>query len=48
MQLCPKTVFFKTAYQHKKYYFCASGCLQKFKKNPQKYDYSKRKNPHKF
>ena len=37
MQLSPKTVFIKTSYQGKQYYFCASGCLQKFKTHPQKY-----------
>lgn len=34
MQLSSRTAVTKTAYQNKQYYFCASGCLKKFKGNP--------------
>jgi len=37
MQLSAKTVLFKTSYNRKQYYFCASGCLKQFKRNPKKY-----------
>lgn len=37
MQLSPKTAVVKTAYQNKQYYFCASGCLKKFKASPGRY-----------
>lgn len=37
MQLSTKTVVFKKRYQDKLYYFCASGCLKKFKKDPRRY-----------
>lgn len=37
MQLSSKTAVTKTAYQGKQYYFCASGCLKKFKSNPGKF-----------
>lgn len=37
MRLSPKTAGFVYKHDHKDYYFCASGCQQSFKKNPQKY-----------
>ena len=37
MQLSPKTAVLKKHYNGKQYYFCASGCLQKFKLNPNQY-----------
>lgn len=37
MRLSPKTASYAKKYQGKEYYFCAAGCLDKFKKNPQKY-----------
>lgn len=37
MRLSPKTAGFATIYHHQHYYFCASGCLQKFKHSPDKY-----------
>lgn len=37
MQLSSKTAVVKTAYQNKQYYFCASGCLKKFKLRPGRY-----------
>lgn len=37
MRVSPKTASAATKYQNKTYYFCASGCQQKFKKNPHKY-----------
>lgn len=43
MRVSPKTASYAKKYKTKKIYFCAEGCLRKFKKNPQKY-LSKRKN----
>ena len=37
MRLSPKTAGFTADHQHHTYYFCASGCLNTFNKNPQKY-----------
>jgi len=37
MRLSPKTASYAYKYQNKNYYFCASGCLSKFKKNPKKF-----------
>ena len=37
MRLSPKTAGFTAQHQGHDYYFCASGCLNKFKKNPNKY-----------
>lgn len=37
MRLSPKTASFIEIFSGKKYYFCASGCLKKFKQNPGKY-----------
>lgn len=37
MQLCAKTCVLKKSYANKQYYFCASGCLKKFKLNPNQY-----------
>lgn len=37
MRLSPKTSGFSSAYQKQRYYFCASGCIKKFKENPEKY-----------
>ena len=37
MQLSPKTAVVKTAHRDRQYYFCASGCLKKFKANPGQY-----------
>lgn len=37
MRLSPKTAGFQTKYSGKDYYFCASGCLKKFKKDPDGY-----------
>lgn len=37
MQLSPKTAVVKTAHRGKEYYFCASGCLKKFKSKPGRY-----------
>lgn len=37
MRLSPKTAGFATSYKSQAYYFCASGCLEQFKKNPEKY-----------
>jgi len=32
-----KTVRFKAIYKNKTYYFCSAGCLETFKRNPEKY-----------
>jgi len=40
MRLSPKTASFAEKYNSHEYYFCASGCLDKFKKNPKKYAYN--------
>lgn len=37
MRLSPKTANFTSDYNRTQYYFCASGCLKKFVKNPAKY-----------
>jgi len=37
MRLNPKTAAFARVYKKQHYYFCASGCLEKFKDNPQKF-----------
>lgn len=37
MRVSPKTAGFVYDYQGKRYYFCASGCLEKFKKEPATY-----------
>lgn len=37
MQLSSKTAVVKTGYKGKQYYFCASGCLKKFKLRPGRY-----------
>ncbi len=37
MRLAPQTADFSWVYQKQRYYFCASGCLKQFKKNPDQY-----------
>lgn len=37
MRVSPKTAGFMHEHEGQKYYFCASGCLEKFKKNVEKY-----------
>lgn len=37
MRVSPKTASFHVSHQGKQYYFCASGCVSKFKKEPTKY-----------
>jgi len=37
MRVSPKTAAFAYKYKDQKYYFCASGCLEAFKKSPGKY-----------
>lgn len=37
MRVSPKTAGFAEEYSDQTYYFCASGCLEKFKKEPLKY-----------
>lgn len=37
MRLSPKTAAFAYKHNNHNYYFCASGCQDKFKKSPQKY-----------
>lgn len=37
MQVSTKTVVFKSKYNNKVYYFCASGCLKKFEEEQEKY-----------
>lgn len=37
MQLSSKTAVVKTGYNGRQYYFCASGCLKKFKMEPKSY-----------
>lgn len=37
MQLSPKTAILKKSHDNKQYYFCASGCLKKFKARPGEY-----------
>lgn len=40
MRLSPKTASYANKYKSHEYYFCASGCLDKFKNNPEKYSYA--------
>lgn len=37
MRLSPKTAGFSSKYNNQTYYFCASGCLAAFTKQPEKY-----------
>lgn len=37
MRISPKLASYATTSKGKHYFFCASGCLEKFKKNPEKY-----------
>ncbi len=37
MRLSPKTAAYSHKHQKKLYYFCASGCLKKFKEEPEAY-----------
>lgn len=37
MRVSPKTANYFTQHKDKDYYFCASGCLKKFEKGPEKY-----------
>jgi ArsR family transcriptional regulator len=37
MRLSPKTASFNYSYSGEGYFFCASGCLKKFKEDPKKY-----------
>ena len=37
MRLSPKTASFNYLYSGRHYFFCASGCLKKFKEDPKKY-----------
>jgi YHS domain-containing protein len=37
MRLSPKTASYAFEHNGSKSYFCAKGCLDKFKKNPNKY-----------
>lgn len=37
MRLSPKTASYAKKFDDVEYYFCASGCLEKFNKNPNKY-----------
>ncbi len=37
MRLSPKTAGYAKGFKNTKYYFCAKGCLEKFKKKPEKY-----------
>lgn len=37
MRVSPKTVGFSSQHRGETYYFCASGCLKKFKEEPTKY-----------
>ena len=37
MRVSPKTAAFAYTYKKKHYYFCASGCLETFKKSPEKF-----------
>lgn len=41
MRLSPKTASFSHSHNGQTYYFCASGCLKTFEKNPEKYAISK-------
>ena len=37
MRVSPKIASFHHRYHGEDYYFCASGCIEQFKKNPEKY-----------
>ncbi|MDH5532980.1 MAG: metalloregulator ArsR/SmtB family transcription factor [Candidatus Pacebacteria bacterium] len=37
MRVSPKLASYATTYQNNNYFFCASGCLEKFTKGPDKY-----------
>lgn len=37
MRVSPKTASFAHSYKKRDFYFCASGCLKKFKDSPEKY-----------
>ncbi len=37
MRISPKTAGFHTTHHDEEYYFCASGCLREFEKNPEDY-----------
>lgn len=37
MRVSPKTAGFSCDHDHQTYYFCASGCMKTFQKNPQKF-----------
>lgn len=37
MRVSPKTASFSFSYSNHEYYFCASGCLKRFKENPDQY-----------
>jgi DNA-binding transcriptional ArsR family regulator/YHS domain-containing protein len=37
MRVSSQTAHYHTKHHNKNYYFCASGCLQKFKENPNQY-----------
>jgi ArsR family transcriptional regulator len=37
MRLSPKTAAYATKHHQQTYYFCAQGCLQKFKASPEKF-----------
>jgi len=37
MRVSPQTASFATTHHDQKFYFCASGCLKKFKLDPEKY-----------
>lgn len=37
MRLSPRTASFSYRHEEQAYYFCASGCMKKFKESPQKY-----------
>lgn len=37
MRVSPKTAGFHTSHQNQDFYFCASGCLKKFEKDPTQY-----------
>jgi ArsR family transcriptional regulator len=38
MRLSPKTAAYATVHKNTNYFFCAKGCLDKFNKNPNKYE----------
>lgn len=37
MRISPKTAAFEYTHQNHQFFFCASGCLERFKSNPDKY-----------